>query len=447
MPLNFLNNGYFAGTVGIGTNSPRGKLQINGNGNAWNDAPSVRLWDTTNSKGWLVGNVNNYTAGDFYIRTFASVNADPTSASQEFTIKHATGNVGIGTTSPAYKLDVVGSIKASVQGRFASGSAATPSYSFDADSDSGMFRATTNALGFSTAGSERMRIDSSGNVGIGATSPTSRLEIKATSATHKLVSINRPASDTAALYLGNDSASPANGVISSNYSDLIFGRDQSGTLSEWMRIKRDGNVGIGTTGPSNTLHVFKNATIGPITSPTVANAGLRIQDNGASLYVDGNSLATDSAGYLTTINNNHFDIGTNSTSRIHITGAGDVGIGITAPSEKLEVDGNVLITSALLSNQENTNVDTGAETVASVLIATYTAAFFDFVIKNGTNLRAGTVFACHDGTNVVYTETSTNDLGDTSDVTLSVDISGTDMRLRATVTSDDWIIKSLIRAI
>jgi hypothetical protein len=82
-----------------------------------------------------------------------------------------------------------------------------------------------------------------------------------------------------------------------------------------------------------------------------------------------------------------------------------------------------------------------------VLIATYTAAFFDFVIKNGTNLRVGTVFACHDGTNVVYTETSTNDLGDTSDVTLSVDISGTDMRLRATVTSDDWSVKSLIRAI
>ena len=100
------------GNVGIGATSPRGKLQINGNGNAWNDAPSVRLWDTTNGKGWLVGNVNNYTAGDFYIRTFATVNADPTSASQEFTIKHATGNVGIGTTGPGYKLDVTGTIRA-----------------------------------------------------------------------------------------------------------------------------------------------------------------------------------------------------------------------------------------------------------------------------------------------------------------------------------------------
>ncbi len=54
--------------------------------------------------------------------------------------------------------------------------------------------------------------------------------------------------------------------------------------------------------------------------------------------------------------------------------------------------------------------------MANVLIASYTAAFFDFVIKKGTNVRSGTVYACHDGTNVEFTETSTNDLGDTSDV-------------------------------
>jgi hypothetical protein len=111
------------------------------------------------------------------------------------------------------------------------------------------------------------------------------------------------------------------------------------------------------------------------------------------------------------------------------------------------VTGDINIDSALLSNQENTDVDTGTETVANVAIATYTAAFFDFVIKKTTNVRSGTVYACHDGTNVEFTETSTQDLGDTSDVTLSVDISGGNMRLRATTTSDDWSIKSLIRAI
>ena len=109
--------------------------------------------------------------------------------------------------------------------------------------------------------------------------------------------------------------------------------------------------------------------------------------------------------------------------------------------------GDIKIESALLSNQENTDVDTGAEVVAQVSTSTYTAAFFDFVIKKVGNIRSGTVYACHDGTSVEFTETSTNDLGDTSDVTLSVDISGGNMRLLATVTSDDWSVKSLIRAI
>ena len=111
--------------------------------------------------------------------------------------------------------------------------------------------------------------------------------------------------------------------------------------------------------------------------------------------------------------------------------------------------GDIKIESALLSNQENTNIDaaTSPELVAQVSTSTYTAAFFDFVIKKTTNVRSGTVYACHDGTNVKFTETSTQDLGDTSDVTLSVDKSGTNMRLLATVTSDDWSVKSLIRAI
>jgi hypothetical protein len=111
------------------------------------------------------------------------------------------------------------------------------------------------------------------------------------------------------------------------------------------------------------------------------------------------------------------------------------------------ITGNLIIGDKLLSSQNNTDVDTGTETVASVAIATYDAAFFDFVVKNGTNLRAGTVYAIHDGTNVEFTETSTQDLGDTSDVTLSVDISGGNLRLLATTTSNDWSVKALVRGL
>ena len=109
-------------------------------------------------------------------------------------------------------------------------------------------------------------------------------------------------------------------------------------------------VGIGTS-PGNTLHVYRNATIGGITSPTVANAGFRVQDSSANMYVDGNSFVIDTAGYLTTTGANDFDIGTNLTSRINIKGDGNVGINTTSPSEKLDVNGNASISGSLTVSQ------------------------------------------------------------------------------------------------
>ena len=105
------------------------------------------------------------------------------------------------------------------------------------------------------------------------------------------------------------------------------------------------------------------------------------------------------------------------------------------------------ITSRPYIDTNSTTSATATTAIASVAHATYTAAFFDFVIKNGTNVRAGTIYACHDGTNVEFTETSTVDLGDTSDVTLNVVISTSYLQLQATTTSSTWTIKSLIRAI
>ena len=108
---------------------------------------------------------------------------------------------------------------------------------------------------------------------------------------------------------------------------------------------------------------------------------------------------------------------------------------------------SLVITDTLLSTQENTDVDTGTETVATVSTTFYDGAFFDYVAKDGTNYRAGTVMAVWDGSSVQYADNSTADIGDTSGVTLAVDISGTDARLRATTTSDNWNIKAFVRAL
>jgi len=111
-------------------------------------------------------------------------------------------------------------------------------------------------------------------------------------------------------------------------------------------------------------------------------------------------------------------------------------------------NGDVTINGRLLSGQQNLDVDSGAvRVIATIPTSSYDAAFFDYVIKKSTNLRAGTVYAVHNGTTVEFTETSTNDIGTTTDVTLSSDISGGNIRLLATTLSNDWIIKTLVRGL
>ena len=262
--------------------------------------------------------------------------------------------------------------------------------------------------------------DANDRVGIGTTSPSDELTIEAETPTIKLKDIS--SSNYAEFYVNNFDT-----YLNSVGRTFI----QNGGSTK-VTVTSSGNVGIGTTAPSTPLHINADAP------------SLRLQDatSGDNHYLIGNNgeLRVATSGYMTMRPGN-----TVSTTFL---ANGNVGIGTTSPTEKLEVAGNIKIQSALLSNQENTDVDSAAaEVVAQVSITDYTAAFFDFVIKKTTNVRSGTVYACHDGTNVEFTETSTNDLGDTSDVTLSVDKTSTNLRLIATVTSNDWSVKSLIRAI
>jgi hypothetical protein len=84
--------------------------------------------------------------------------------------KNASGNVGIGTSSPAQKLDVAGNILSSGFLRMTDdGTAAVPSIQPGNDGNTGFFRPGTDIIGVSTGGNERMRINSSGNLLVGTT--------------------------------------------------------------------------------------------------------------------------------------------------------------------------------------------------------------------------------------------------------------------------------------
>jgi hypothetical protein len=106
---------------------------------------------------------------------------------------------------------------------------------------------------------EFMRIDNTGNVGIGTTSPSSLLTLRQTAASHQIIEISRPNSDTGALYLGNDTNN--NAVIAANNRDICFGTDVSGTFSESARIDSSGRLLIGTSSAfSNTQALTSNIT-------------------------------------------------------------------------------------------------------------------------------------------------------------------------------------------
>lgn len=92
---------------------------------------------------------------------------------------------------------------------------------------------------------------------------------------------------------------------------------------------------------------------------------------------------------------------------------------------------------------ENTDVDTGTETVDSFADTLAKAVHWDYVVYKGANLRTGIVMAVwNEGTDAIdYNEVGTVDVGDTSDLTLSVNIDTNTVRLSATAASDNWGVK------
>jgi hypothetical protein len=346
-----------SGNVGIGTTSPYGRLELNGSGQTWPTAPAIRMWDSFNSKGWLVGSANNYTAGDFYIRTLPSVSGDPGAGQQEFTIKHATGNVGIGTTSPGAKLHVSqgasgNSLPSNAQAVFEydanggiavstpTGNAAGVYFPYSTSPYyAGIDRFETN-LRFFSGDSERMRINASGNVGIGTTSPLSKVHIEDSS---PILTIKGVGNGEFGLKITDGSANTGGITYNSNTGEqriiggqsYVFQTIYSGG-SERMRITTGGNVGIGTTSPADKLQV-QNGNLS-LYSNSYGNTGLVRHFGTDSLEKYQQGLTTGGDFYQYTFSGlNHIFYTNNGFERMRITSGGNVGIGTTSPGSKLHV--------------------------------------------------------------------------------------------------------------
>jgi hypothetical protein len=170
----------------------------------------------------------------------------------------------------------------------AGGSASAPVYSFNDDSNTGMYRLSADALAFTTAGSQAMMINAAGLVGIGINASAHQLEVyKSTGATVKISGGNNDSDAVLRLQSGN--ASGESSIFFGDEDDFDVGKIDylnagnhmtfTTGASERMRINSSGKVGIGTTSPAGRLHVEDTVGDAGFTGLMISNRG-----TGASAY-------------------------------------------------------------------------------------------------------------------------------------------------------------------
>lgn len=311
------------------------------------------------------------TAGAFAILT---ANAGTLAEKMRVT---AAGDVGIGTTTPSAKLEVVNTSAGTTADQLyltnLSNSTSTAARLSFRTQDKILNTGTTTAaitsilqknfltgkgdLAFSTLNSgtltEAMRIDSSGNVGIGTTTPGSLLSLKgianfatATSTFYSTGGINLIGGGCFSI----NGTCVGGGVISSASTTLLTDSNSWSALQNFTYATSTSfgitgsffpasgvwnatSVGIGTTSPS------ANAVANNLVVQGVGNTGITIipsaTNNATLAFGSVSSFLLGRIGY--NINTNAMRIDTNGTQRIAIDSSGNIGIGTTTPQWPLQV--------------------------------------------------------------------------------------------------------------
>ena len=252
---------------------------------------------------------------------------------------------------------------------------------------------TDDSMAFLTAGVERMRISGSGNVGIGTTTPTAKLEVNGpafpgiesvakftvsddvssslqikngTSAAATFIpeiqgtnSTNRPAlgiSGVATTDTGTEAVTIFQSLLASATAVVTRPIFQWKNFStNVMTILADGKVGIGTTTPATNLDVSGVANSLQARFGNIANRGLEISTVAISGRNDAGSILNGTGDG----SNGTLIFQTDDVERVRINALGNVGIGTTTPNAKLDINGNTIITGSLTVSGSSTFTNIG----------------------------------------------------------------------------------------
>ena len=348
------------GNVGIGTTSPVAKLDIT---STTSGSEGLRVDGASGGFAFVVKGGTDYTT---HTRAGATIGVN------YFTTPPANGlivegNVGIGTTSPNYKLDIEGadliraynpSGSASIQIKASANNNSSIDFADPDDTNVGqiIYRHADNSMSFDTNDIEKMRITSAGNVGIGTATP-----INYTNQTS--LTINGTDNSRVDFKVGNAIKAELTASASSFFISHSGDIRMYTAASERMRIDSSGNVGIGTTTPAAKLDVEGGGrfegNVGIGTAPTsrqlsvfrttagsIANflhytdssnfQGLYIQVSQTTDMVTLQSSGASGGGFIFSSGN---------AEKIRFTATGNVGIGTTTPGQKLEVAGRIRVTT------------------------------------------------------------------------------------------------------
>jgi hypothetical protein len=351
------------GNVGIGTTNPPIKLTVNGAGI---DISALFL---SSDAGSYISFMDNSTSDRSQVLIGAQGDDLSMHAGSEprMHIK-SNGNVGIGTTNPESSLHVMQSADAN------------DGITLQQVNQSKKVNLRTNNLGqfivdVNDATVEAMRIDSNGNVGIGATNPSAKTVIK--SGVNSLPDSDISAdTGTALRILGADAAAIDLGCT---------GRTNNGGVGQWIQSRHSendstyynlllnplgGNVGIGTTSPTDKLHIYNNTTSNlypTVENSTSGNAGWRMKNSNGDWVMIANSALR------------FYDVG-QTAERMRIDSDGNVGIGTTSPDKKLEVAGSLTSgqaanTRSKVSLQPSNTINRSLDIYSDGVINSYNSNF------------------------------------------------------------------------